>query len=294
LDELHETFEQAVHQSEVKTRQHIEAILAEHHAAVQAKHDEITALQQRVATLTRDCEVTRVKADAVTNCPTIPEETIAAPVPTSATAVEAPQSAMKLPATPSVPAAHRASLEFLSPSHVRSTVKFRPSATPGSIAKRYLEGTPGARPVQWVVEQANTEVKKLRVRAEQIARGEAGPAARASLDGYSAWAEVGSHGPESDGAGAVAQWRMKLHSMKLRFSEALMVIQEQDRLIHSGMTAPEAVPDKIAWCLTCACCLYFSAARAARRHERRLHYRTITGRTRQSSSAQGCGEVQQR
>jgi hypothetical protein len=39
---------------------------------------------------------------------------------------------------------------------------------------------------------------------------------------------------------------MKLHSMKLRMSEALLVIQEQDRLIHSGIIVDQ--PTAVSLC----------------------------------------------
>jgi hypothetical protein len=233
MDELNAAFEAAVQQSEAKTRQQLESILHEHAAALHEKEDQLHALQHQLTQLLTERDAQHVRTAAVSNCPVIPE--------TSEPEKEVVQAALpQPPAPPATPAAAKTHIEFMSPSHLRSTVKFKVAATPGSIAKRYLEGTPGARPVQWVVEQANTEVKRLRARAEQIARGEAGAAAVASLDGYAAWTELGRAAEieaagTCAGAGAHALWRMKLHSMKLRLSEALLVIQEQDRLIHSGI-----------------------------------------------------------
>jgi hypothetical protein len=232
MDELNAAFESAVQQSEAKTRQQLESILHEHATALHEKEDQLRALQHQLSQLTTELDVQQVRSAAISNCPSIPE---AAEPETAVAAAALPPP----PAPPATPAAVKSHIEFMSPSHLRSTVKFKVAATPGSIAKRYLEGTPGARPVHWVVEQANTEVKRLRARAEQIARGEAGAAAVASLDGYAAWSELGRVAEvdvagAAAGAGAHALWRMKLHSMKLRMSEALLVIQEQDRLIHSG------------------------------------------------------------
>jgi hypothetical protein len=91
---------------------------------------------------------------------------------------------------------------------------------PGSLAKQYLEGTPGARPVRWVVEQVNTEIKRLRKRAEL-----AGEGCEPTLDckaQYVDYSEFLNSNP-------------KYSATKVRLMEALAVIQEQDRLIHEAL-----------------------------------------------------------
>lgn len=95
------------------------------------------------------------------------------------------------------------------------------AATPGTLAKKYLEGTPGARPVSWVVEQANTEVKRLRERVDEIKHLKVTGAqlTEADLDGEN---------PEH------CLIKQKLMSLRAQLSEAMCVIQEQDRLIHEG------------------------------------------------------------
>ena len=223
MDELTESLETSVRLSETKTREKLEIILAEHTAALDAKEALIADLQQKLSGA----------AERVTVAPTPAKESRASSV--AATPVAAtPQRAAKPPATPSTRAQEATKVEFLSPSLLRSSVKFRAVATPGSIAKRYLEGTPGARPVQWVVEQANTEVKRLRERAEQIARGGAGAAAAVTAATMAGRGAEGNSVNDSH-AGTNALYRMKINAMKLHLSEALAVIQEQDRLIHSGV-----------------------------------------------------------
>lgn len=238
MDELQDSFESAVRMSETKTRQHLENILAEQSTVLDAKDAVIADLQQKLGLTQLEGELQRVKFSAVDRVQsTNVGEFSAVKEAESETEVitATPVRSSRPPATPSAAAQNAAKLEFMSPSQLRSSVKFRAVATPGSIAKRYLEGTPGARPVQWVVEQANTEVKRLRERAEQIARGDAGAAAAvtaAAAVGLSTAVECGE-GQEGS-AGTNALWRMKINAMKLHLSEAMAVIQEQDRLIHSG------------------------------------------------------------
>lgn len=230
MDELTESLESAVRLSEDKTHKHLETIVSEHAAAMLQKDELLATLQQQLATITQERDLQQLKSAAVDNCPVLPP----APPVAAATSPSLASRVEMAPATPLAPALVTSTrVEFLSPSQLRSSVKFRAIATPGSIAKRYLEGTPGARPVQWVVEQANTEVKRLRERAEQIARGEVGAAAVTALEGqHLAWAkEESSH---STAGSSSVMWRMKLQTVKMHLSEALLVIQEQDRLIHSG------------------------------------------------------------
>ena len=231
VDELNESLETAVRLSEVQTRQNLEGMLAEHAAALDAKDAIIADLQQKLTHLSQENDVHRIHSSAVKRVSAATAEvhgSQSTPAITSTPSRAAPSTA----ATPCTASRRAPTLDFMSPSQRRSSVKFRTVATPGSIAKRYLEGTPGARPVQWVVEQANTEVKRLRERAEQIARGDAGAAAT-----ITAVASLGKHSAEEEAhgsSGTHAMWRMKINAMKLHLSEALAVIQEQDRLIHSG------------------------------------------------------------
>lgn len=220
MDELNESFESAVQMSEEKTRQHLENILAEHVTEIESKEEQITTLQQQLADALQTKDAHDIKVSAIEKLPVKKTE-------------------VRPPTTPSATTSTSIShMEFMSPSQLRNSVKFKAMETPaGSIAKRYLEGTPGARPVQWVVEQANTEVKRLRARAEQIARGDAGAAAMTSSLDHNTAGQDANYQQESTHTGSAcahALWRMKLNAMKLRLSEALIVIQEQDRLIHSG------------------------------------------------------------
>lgn len=226
VDELNESLESAVRLSELQTRQNLDDMLAEHAAALDAKEVVIADLQQKLMHMSQEHDVQRIHSSAVKRIPATEGGDSHIITATPSRVTQRPVS------TPSTAARKAPAVDFMSPSQLRSSVKFRAVATPGSIAKRYLEGTPGARPVQWVVEQANTEVKRLRERAEQIARGDAGAAAT-----ITAVTSMGAHGGEGEAhshAGTHAMWRMKINAMKLHLSEALAVIQEQDRLIHSG------------------------------------------------------------
>jgi hypothetical protein len=86
----------------------------------------------------------------------------------------------------------------------------------GSLARKYLEGTPDARPIRWLVEQANTDIKNIRTRADLVASN-APPQ------------------PNSSSMPLVSTEAMqKIVLLRSRLSEALLIIQEQDRLIHNG------------------------------------------------------------
>ena len=75
-----------------------------------------------------------------------------------------------------------------------------PMRTPGSVVKHYLdEGEEAARPYNWIVEQANSEVKKLRNRADCLKQSN-----------------------DSD-------------ALKAQLIEAISVIHEQDKLIHAAL-----------------------------------------------------------
>jgi hypothetical protein len=97
------------------------------------------------------------------------------------------------------------------------------------VAEKYMDRlealTPAARPVSWVVEQVNTQVKMLRLRAEKIARPTGAtpcPSAALFSSAYkrSSAAEGGNY--------------ERVAHMQFRLAEALTVIEEQDRLIHEG------------------------------------------------------------
>lgn len=135
-------------------------------------------------------------------------ELVASAVPTPA-ATPLPAKSCSLTITvpsPHTPCSEPASLQGLK--------------TPGTIAKKYLEGTPGARPVSWIVQQANTEVKRLRERADNVAVGNGFSSDLVSIGG--------SYSMDA---------MMKINALRARLSEALVVIQEQDRLIHDGKSS---------------------------------------------------------
>ena len=71
--------------------------------------------------------------------------------------------------------------------------------------------------MSWVVEQANTQVKMLRQRAEDITRSCSKPKPVYALT------PAGGHRQQ--------------HYLQCRLVEALAVIEEQDRLIHDGASA---------------------------------------------------------
>ena len=107
---------------------------------------------------------------------------IASPMPVSASEVEA-----KLILTESIKKTRRYSIGT-------------PLRTPGSVVKHYLdEGEESARPYNWIIEQANSEVKQLRNRADCLKQTN-----------------------DSD-------------ALKAQLIEAISVIHEQDKLIHAAL-----------------------------------------------------------
>jgi cell division septum initiation protein DivIVA len=251
VEELTESFESAVRMNELKARQQLEYLLQEHKGAASLRHSGSTPLSQKK--ITAPAAAADVDADSITaaaSSATTP--TASAPAPVSAACASTPQRdllpgpsrrfAAATPGTVTFKAGLAAAAgtgagvacDYSSPAPqgMRSSMKFRALATPGSIAKRFLEGTPGARPVQWVVEQANTEVKRLRERAELLTNGPSG-IVTSSTTRVPAGCVAGDAEEESSLADA-ALWRMKIQAMKRNLSEALSVIQEQDRLIHLG------------------------------------------------------------
>jgi hypothetical protein len=252
MEELTESFENAVRMNELKARQQLEYVLQEHKVAASLRHSGGSNSGAAGAAADVDADSITAAASSATT-PTAPAP---APVPVSAAFASTPQrDLLPGPSRRSAAAATPGTVTFKAglaaaaagagagagaacdysspaPQGMRSSMKFRAFATPGSIAKRYLEGTPGARPVQWVVEQANTEVKRLRERAELLANGPSG-IVTSSTPRVPAGCVAGDAEEESSLADA-ALWRMKIQAMKRNLSEALSVIQEQDRLIHLG------------------------------------------------------------
>jgi hypothetical protein len=238
--------------NELKARQQLEYVLQEHKVAASLRHSGGSNSGAAGAAADVDADSITAAASSATT-PTAPAP---APVPVSAAFASTPQrDLLPGPSRRSAAAATPGTVTFKAglaaaaagagagagaacdysspaPQGMRSSMKFRAFATPGSIAKRYLEGTPGARPVQWVVEQANTEVKRLRERAELLANGPSG-IVTSSTPRVPAGCVAGDAEEESSLADA-ALWRMKIQAMKRNLSEALSVIQEQDRLIHLG------------------------------------------------------------
>jgi hypothetical protein len=112
-----------------------------------------------------------------------------------------------------------------SPSFQSSPQASRNLAVPGTLARKYIEGlgSPSARPVSWVMQQANTEVKRLRERAEQLNnRG---------VSGLDIEEGVASDGVQS--SKGLLMW--KYRNIQYQLTEAMAVIEEQDRLIHEGI-----------------------------------------------------------
>lgn len=115
-----------------------------------------------------------------------------------------------------------------SPEHGEGVVRFADMHTPlprGSVTEVFFDGlaapTPVTRPVSWVVEQVNTQVKKLRERAELISSMQLQPGLCAVTPG-----SLLKQSFQGDG---------RLLRMQSRLSEALAVIEEQDRLIHQAL-----------------------------------------------------------
>jgi hypothetical protein len=115
-----------------------------------------------------------------------------------------------VPAAPVVPSTPICTISFAQ--EVSSTVEDVESITPiirtpavtpapGSIARKYLDGTPGARPISWLIEQVNTEVKRQKERESIL---------------------------------MTPGVNMKIAELQKKLAEAMTVIQEQDRLIQQG------------------------------------------------------------
>jgi len=113
------------------------------------------------------------------------------------------------------------------------------AAAPGSIAKKYLAGTPGAKPVDWVVAQANTEVKKLRSRAEILSRRRR----KQACEGGDETEEM------EEEAGSISAYRCE--ELEAMLAEALAVIVEQDRLIHEALVSEASSSSEIEQMARC-------------------------------------------
>lgn len=120
------------------------------------------------------------------------------------------------------------------------TSAFSPKTTPVkessvSAAPAVTPCTPGVRSVRWLIDQTHTAVKQLRDRTDLIATNRLVPSAGGAA--------------ASDG-----QTAQTMASLKQRLTEALRVIEEQDRLIHEallgklpGQLHPDARPAEVVW-----------------------------------------------
>jgi len=97
-------------------------------------------------------------------------------------------------------------------------------ATPG-IGRRGIVGTPAARPMDWLVKQASTEVKALRERAEGL---------RWNIP-QSNKENVENCGDDCADEVDVGKGMERARKYKLQLEEAMSVIFEQDRLIHAAL-----------------------------------------------------------
>jgi hypothetical protein len=120
--------------------------------------------------------------------------------------------------------------------------------------KPSLLGTPTARPLDWIVKQANTEVKLLRKRAEDLqwyipppvktAIGESEDVEMLlenkentiNLNVKETSAGNDNGGSSSYNDDLTHKYRTKLINLKQQLEEAVSVICEQDRLIHAGQS----------------------------------------------------------
>ena len=116
------------------------------------------------------------------------------------------------------------------------------SASASKRAGNAMIGTPTARPFNWIVKQANSEVKALRERAEKM-NWNVGPSALNEV--------LADSTPSKDNRNVLdkenetprkAQLRRNenvlkdtLHDYRRQLEEACAVICEQDRLIHAGV-----------------------------------------------------------
>jgi hypothetical protein len=95
---------------------------------------------------------------------------------------------------------------------VKSMIKSCVNKTPGTIAKKYLEGTPGVRPLNAIIQQTNTEIKNLRSCIDDITNNSATQNNEITSELQDACA--------------------KIVNLRAKLAEALVVIEEQDHLIH--------------------------------------------------------------
>jgi hypothetical protein len=121
--------------------------------------------------------------------------------------------------------------------------------------KPSLLGTPTARPLNWIVKQANTEVKLLRKRAEDL-QWYIPPAKAIDEDGMEEdemlienkennpvgnETQLSSGNSDASYNDLTQKYRTKLMNLKHQLEEAVNVICEQDRLIHAGTMIPFVV-----------------------------------------------------
>jgi hypothetical protein len=96
----------------------------------------------------------------------------------------------------------------------------------------HILGSPAARPLSWVVQQASTEVKLLRQKAESLQW--AIPATTSNENKENVCNTVAVDSDPASGE-KERQYREKMFSYKQQLEQAIEVICEQDRLIHAGL-----------------------------------------------------------
>lgn len=106
-----------------------------------------------------------------------------------------------------------------------------------SCVSQVEPATPGVRSVRWLIDQTHSAVKQLRDRASVVANNQLPLTSAATQD---------TNQPQSQTLAVV--------SLKARLTEALRVIEEQDRLIHEallgklpGQLQPDAQPAEVVW-----------------------------------------------
>lgn len=166
------------------------------------KDTQIVAMKNTIKSLQLENEqlrdtATRLESDLL-EMQTLPPAPLPLPVPMS-TATVTIQQPISSPLPPTAPAA---TVTFKSP------VKEQAPSTPavGTLANRYLASTPGAKPVQEIVDEACSNYRKA----------------------Y----ESNTNHQVTTANTEEAQTRIT--SLRMKLAEALAVIQEQDRLIHEG------------------------------------------------------------
>jgi hypothetical protein len=132
------------------------------------------------------------------------------------------------------------------PKSVRKTARFSTplrdstSQTAGASNRRGGAGTPAARPLNWLVQQANSEVKVLRARAEKLqwnipdeAEGAVDKENMGSNESNLSPArqEVEAAVKKASGGDHYAQ----VQSLQRQLEESLGVIYEMDRLVHAAL-----------------------------------------------------------